>query len=156
MRIRLACGRSRVQSSGPATFFSGDWSWNHFYGRSLPTANSSRAVVSYWQKDVHLVLVNRLVSLPRNSVVRLTDCLNMTIVVDWDHKSNKTKSYLKENDNHCTLNGLSRFWLMRKLTFFTHMVFHHIYKAAGIFHSCLASGRICQHRMGSIYPGQYT
>ena len=35
------------------------------------------------QKDVHLVLVNRL---PRNSVVRLTDCLDMTIVVDWDVK----------------------------------------------------------------------
>ena len=73
MLVCLACGRSRVQSSGPATFFRGDWSWNHFYGHSLPTADSSRAVVSYWQKDVHLVLVNCLGSLPRNSVVRLTD-----------------------------------------------------------------------------------
>ena len=35
---------------------------------------------------MHLVLVNRLGSLPRNSVVRLTDRLNMTIVVDWDVK----------------------------------------------------------------------
>ena len=50
------------------------------------TADSSRTVVSYWQKNVHLVLVNRLGSLPRNSVVRLTDPLNMTIVVDWDVK----------------------------------------------------------------------
>ena len=40
---------------------------------SLPTADSSRAVVSHWQKGVHLVLVNRLGRLPRNSVVRLTD-----------------------------------------------------------------------------------
>ena len=29
---------------------------------------------------------NRLGSLPRNSVVRLTDRLDMTIVVDWDVK----------------------------------------------------------------------
>ena len=39
---------------------------------------------------MHLVLVNLtgecLGSLPRNSVVRLTDRLNMTIVVDWDVK----------------------------------------------------------------------
>ena len=48
-----------------------------------PAADSSRAVVSYWQKDVHLVLVNRLGSLPMNSVVRVTDRLDMIIVVDW-------------------------------------------------------------------------
>ena len=34
-------------------FFRGDWSWNNFYGHSLPTADSSRAVVSYWRKVVH-------------------------------------------------------------------------------------------------------
>ena len=44
--------------------------------------HSSRAVVSYWRKDVHLVLVNRLGSLPKNNVVRLADRLDMTIVVD--------------------------------------------------------------------------
>ena len=32
---------------GPATFFSGDWSWNIFYGHSLPSADSRRAVVSF-------------------------------------------------------------------------------------------------------------
>ena len=31
-------------------------------------------------------MVNRLGSLPRNSAVRLTDHLDMTIVVDWDIK----------------------------------------------------------------------
>ena len=36
-----------VRSSGLATFFRGEWSWNHFYGHSLPTTDSSRAVVSY-------------------------------------------------------------------------------------------------------------
>ena len=38
------------------------------------------------RKDVHLVLFNRLGSLPRNSVVGLTDSLDMTIVVGWDVK----------------------------------------------------------------------
>ena len=39
-----------------------------------PSADSRRAIVSYWRKYVHKVLVNRLwgLSLPRNSVVKLT------------------------------------------------------------------------------------
>ena len=42
-----------------------------------------RAVVSYWRKYVHEVLVNCLggLSLPRKSVVRLTDRPNMTLDV---------------------------------------------------------------------------
>ena len=52
---------------------------------SLPLINC-RAVVCNWRKDVPLVLVNRLESLPRNRVVRLTDRLDMNIVVDWDVK----------------------------------------------------------------------
>ena len=51
-----------------------------------PTTDSSRAVDSYWRKDVHLVLVNLLGRLSRNSVVRLIDRLDMTIVVDLDVK----------------------------------------------------------------------
>ena len=66
------------------TFFRTDWSWTHFYDHFRPTADSSRAVVSYWQKDV---LVNRLgLSLPRKSVVRKTYRLVMTTVVEWDVK----------------------------------------------------------------------
>ena len=44
---------------------------------------SRRAVVSYWRKCVHEVLVNRLggLSLPRKSVVRLTDRPDMTLDV---------------------------------------------------------------------------
>ena len=55
-----------------------------FYGHSLPSTYSRREVVSYLQKNVHRVLVNRLVgrSLPRKSVVRLTDHPTMTIAVD--------------------------------------------------------------------------
>ena len=57
--------RSRVRSSCPA---------NPFYNHSLPSADSRRAVVSYWRKNVYQVLVNCRGGLPRNSVDRLTDC----------------------------------------------------------------------------------
>ena len=70
MDVRLVFMRSRIGSSGPATFFCGDASRNHFYGRSLPSTDSSRAVVSYWRKDVHIILVNGLsLSLSRKSVL---------------------------------------------------------------------------------------
>ena len=50
---------------------------------SSPSAFSRRAVVSYWRKYVHEVLVNRLggLSLPRKSVVRLSDRPDMTLDV---------------------------------------------------------------------------
>ena len=57
-----------------------------FLRPSLLTVDSSRAVFSYRRKSVHLVLVNHSGSLPRNSVVRLTDCLDITAVADWDIK----------------------------------------------------------------------
>ena len=48
-----------------------------------PSAFSRRAIVSYSRKYVHEVLVNRLggLSLPRKSVVRLTDHPDMTLDV---------------------------------------------------------------------------
>ena len=52
--------------------------------------------MSYWRKDVHLVLVNCLGSLPRNSVVRLTDRHDMTIVVDGDVKPQIKQTHIKE------------------------------------------------------------
>ena len=44
------------------------------------SADSRRAVVSYWRKYVHEALVDRLggLSLPRKSVVRLSDRPDMT------------------------------------------------------------------------------
>ena len=53
-----------------------------------PSADSRRAVVSFWRKYVHKVLVHRLggLSLPRKSVVRLTDRLDMTLDVYRGHK----------------------------------------------------------------------
>ena len=55
--------------------------WQHTF--VSPSAFSRRAVVSYWRKYVHEVLVNHLggLSLPRKSVVRLTDRPDMTIDV---------------------------------------------------------------------------
>ena len=55
--------------------------WKHTF--VSPSAFSRRAVVSYWRKYVQEVLVNRLggLSLPRKSVVRLTDRPDMTLDV---------------------------------------------------------------------------
>ena len=55
--------------------------WQHTF--VSPSAFSRRAVVSYWREYVHEVLVNRLggLSLPRKSVVRLTDRPDMTLDV---------------------------------------------------------------------------
>ena len=54
MRVRLETRRSLVwPPPRSATFFREDWSWNIFYGHSLPSADSRRAVVSFWRKNVH-------------------------------------------------------------------------------------------------------
>ena len=77
--------------SSPGRFVPWPWSirtlliplgvWQHTF--VSPSAFSRRPVVSYWRKYVHEVLVNRLggLSLPRKSVVRLTDRPNMTLDV---------------------------------------------------------------------------
>ena len=45
-----------------------------FYSHSLPSADSRRAVVSYWRKNLHCVLINCQGGLPRSSVdIMLTD-----------------------------------------------------------------------------------
>ena len=61
--------------------------WQHTF--VSPSAFSRRAVVSYWRKYEHEVLVNRLggLSLPRKSVVRLTDRPDMTLDVYWGRKT---------------------------------------------------------------------
>ena len=60
---------------GQAAYLCEDWLWPF-----SPTSVSSRTVVSYWHKYVHLVLVTCLerLSMPRNSVSRLTDRRYMT------------------------------------------------------------------------------
>ena len=54
-----------------------------------------KTVVSYWRKYVHLVLVTRRLeglSLPRNSVVRLTDSPDMNIAVNRGRKTTKQQT----------------------------------------------------------------
>ena len=62
--------------------------WQHTF--VSPSAFSRRAVVSYWRKYVHEVLVNSLggLSLPRKNVVRLTDRPHMALVVYRGRKNN--------------------------------------------------------------------
>ena len=66
-----------------------------------PSAFSRKAVVSYWRKYVHEVLVNRFggLSLSRKSVVRLTDCPDMTLDVYRGRKT--TMQQLK--GSHCII-----------------------------------------------------
>ena len=65
--------------------------WPHTF--VSPSTDSGRAVtvVGYWGKYVHKVLVNRLggLSLPRKSVVRLTDRPDMTSAVYCGCKTTK-------------------------------------------------------------------
>ena len=51
---------------------------------------------------VHFILVNRLGSLPRKCVVRLTDSLDKTIVVDWETTNQTDKSVQKLYKNDIT------------------------------------------------------
>ena len=69
-------------------FSYGTWLSSHLF-RSLHIFSPRRAVVSYWRKYVHEVLVNRLggLSLPRKSVVRLTDRPDMTLDVYHGRKT---------------------------------------------------------------------
>ena len=76
-RVCFKSQRSRVRYPvRPHTFLS-------------PSADSSRAVVSFWRKYVNKVLVNRLggLSLPRKSVSKLTDRPDMTIDVYHGRKT---------------------------------------------------------------------
>ena len=61
---------------------------------------SRRAVVSYWQKYEHKVLVNPLggLSLPRKSVVRLTDRPDMTLDV---YHGRKTTMQQQQQQSPC-------------------------------------------------------
>ena len=53
-----------------------------FYGHSPLSADSRRTVIRFKQKCVQRVLVNHLVKLAQESVVRLTDPIDMTITLD--------------------------------------------------------------------------
>ena len=64
--------------------------WPHTF--VSPSADSRGAVISYWRKYVHEVLVNCLggLSLSRKSVVRLTDRPDTTLDVYHGRKTTTT------------------------------------------------------------------
>ena len=68
--------------------------WPHTF--VSPSADSRGAVVSYWRKYVHEVLVNCLggLSLPRKSVGRLTDHPDLALDVYCGCKTTTTKFFL--------------------------------------------------------------
>ena len=79
---------SRARDSG---FDTGSATYHTFVSHA---ADARRTFVSYWQKYLHLVRANCLggLSLLRNSVVRLTDCPDMTIAVYSEHKTTSEAS----------------------------------------------------------------
>ena len=85
-RPRSAIGGHLTRKSGGPGFDTQSGNIRTFVS---PSAFSRRAVVSYWRKYVHKVLVNRLggLSLPRKSVVRLTGRPDMTLDVYRERKT---------------------------------------------------------------------
>ena len=75
--------------------------WPHAF--VSPSTFSRRAVVSYWRKYVHEVLVNRLggLSLPRKSVVRLTDRPDMTLNVYRGRKTTVQQCNMVKSSQKC-------------------------------------------------------
>ena len=69
------------------------------------STDSRRTVVSYWQKYVHEVLVYRLggLSLPRKSVVRLTDRPDMTSAVYRGRKTTQHNNNYKQFEEILTM-----------------------------------------------------
>ena len=53
LRSDLWSGGCGFDPRRSATFCCRDWSWSIFYGHSLPFADWRRAVVNFWQKNVH-------------------------------------------------------------------------------------------------------
>ena len=89
--------------------------WQHTF--VSPSAFSRRAVVSYWRKYVHEVLVNRLggLSLPRKNVVRLTDRPDMTLDV---YRGRETTI----QQQHVQIRSTIRFKTCN--SWFKHLLFH--------------------------------
>ena len=86
--------------------------WQHTF--VSPSSFLRRAVVSYWRKYVHEVLVNRLggLSLPSKSVVRLPDRPNMTLDV---YRGRKTTMQQQQQSSHLGMpNSKDRFGFRQK------------------------------------------
>ena len=106
LEVRLCTHRISVFPStvaGPPSAIGRAPVWQHTF--DSPSAFSRRAVVSYWRKYVHEVLVNRLgLSLPRKSVVRLTDRPDMTLDV-YRGRRTTTQQQQQPFDSRSTKRG---------------------------------------------------
>ena len=94
--------------------------WQHTF--VSPSAFSRRAVVSYRRKYVHEVLVNRLggLSLPRKSVVRLTDRPDMTLDVYRGRKTTKQQYNISNSiqGNHHANSDIAHYLVTMLCKFF--------------------------------------
>ena len=100
--VWLETRRSPVQlPPRSATFFCGDWSGNIFNGYSLPSADSRRAVVSFWQKNVHNTgWLLRGLSLPSKLWLGKLTALDMTPLGWLGRKtSTQTNKHWNERTN---------------------------------------------------------
>ena len=103
--------------------------WPHIPSTYLvsPSADSRRAVVSYWLKYVHQVLVNQLggLSLPRKSVVRLIDCPDMTVAVYRGRKTTTQQQRCCIIIMQCTKNT-DIFWTVKLIVKYQINIYRYI------------------------------
>ena len=80
--------------AGLATFFHRDWSWTIFYGHSLPSTDSRKAVVSFWWKNVHKYWLTAKRTKPAQEKVWLGNMatLDMTLMSRLGRKTSTNKS----------------------------------------------------------------
>ena len=94
-----------------------------------------------WRKYVHEVLVNRLrgLSIPRKSVVRLTDRPNMTLDIYRGRKTIKQQQEIKVSSSGChsakVLSTTDGCFLVAMVS---NLCRHHIYNSRGAWHTLYA------------------
>ena len=88
---------------GPATLIRGDWSWDIFYGHSLPSTDSRRAVVSFWRKNVYKYWLAAQRTKPLQEKV----CLNKLVALDMTQMG-----WLGRKISTQSINS----WLRKKMT----------------------------------------
>ena len=99
-------------SPGPATYFLGDLSWNNFYGHCCQiqegmSVSDESMCTQYW-----LTGLERL-SLPKNSMVRLTDGHYMTEILLLRRKTptQTNKQVLKVRNDCKNMNACESLWI---------------------------------------------
>ena len=107
--VRLEIRRSRVQPPPrSATFFHGDWSWNIFYGHSLPSIDSRRAGQFLAKECAQYWLTDRGLSLPSKWWLGKLTTLGMTPLGWLGHKTSTQKC-----KNHVTGIGICQIQVLQ-------------------------------------------